>query len=172
MNRLPLTLEELYLTLAKGEQIRPLLPILQSLTQLKWLHVVCMELPDTSEDITTSLPDTEIWVIFRLSGLAEEEIDRACQLVAKLQPKSKGYYVLRITETSLSKEGWELLLEGFVRLGVRVTVLTVPEVPATEDPKLKTLCREGLGGYLRRDSINWMSMGNGTIRKPDEEEEN
>ncbi|KAK3879321.1 hypothetical protein Pcinc_016106 [Petrolisthes cinctipes] len=164
MNRLPLTLKELYLTLAKGEQIRPLLPILQSLTQLKWLHVVCMELPDTSEDITTSLPDTEIWVIFRLSGLAEEEIDRACQLVAKLQPKSKGYYVLRITETSLSKEGWELLLEGFVRLGVRVTVLTVPEVPATEDPKLETLCRKGLGGYLMRDSINWMNIGHGTIR--------
>ncbi|KAK4328576.1 hypothetical protein Pmani_001052 [Petrolisthes manimaculis] len=171
MNRLPLTLQELYLTLAKGEQIRTLLPVLQSLTQLKWLHVVCMELPDTPEDITTSLPDTEIWVIFRLSGLAEEEIDRACQLVAKLQPKSKGYYVLRITETKLSKEGWERLLEGFVRLGVSVRVLTVPEVPDTEDPKLEMLCRKGLGGYLRRDSVNWLNIGHNTIRKPDEEEE-
>ncbi|KAK4307736.1 hypothetical protein Pmani_020526 [Petrolisthes manimaculis] len=171
MYRLPLTLQELYLSLAKGEPIRTLLPVLQSLTQLKWLHVVCMELPDTLEDITTSLPDTEIWVIFRLSGLAEEEIDRACQLVAKLQPKSKGYYVLRITETKLSKEGWERLLEGFVRLGVSVTVLTVPEVPDTEGPKLETLCRKGLGGYLMRDNINWMNIGHGIIRKPDKEEE-
>ncbi|KAK4307753.1 hypothetical protein Pmani_020491 [Petrolisthes manimaculis] len=150
MNRLPLTLKILLISLAKGEQMRTLLSALQPLTQLEYLSVECMGLPDIPQDITTSFPDTDKGVTFRLSGLGEEEIDRVCQLVAKLQPKAKGYYKLRILKSKLSKEGWVRLLEGFVRLGVKVIRLYVPGGPDTVDPRLKTLCREGLRCQFRR----------------------
>ncbi|KAK3891392.1 hypothetical protein Pcinc_004691 [Petrolisthes cinctipes] len=149
MTRLPSTLEYLGISVTEDEQVQTLMPALHSLTHLPYLDVHVRPTV-TPAAITTNLPDTVARVNLYLVDLTEGEITRACQLVDKLKPKSKGYNVLEFYETRLPKEGWKLLLEGLIQLGVRVEALIVPRDPNTEDPELETLTREGLGSRLLR----------------------
>ncbi|KAK3879948.1 hypothetical protein Pcinc_015512 [Petrolisthes cinctipes] len=146
LTKLPSTLKTLWISVTEDEEVQTLLPAIHSLTHLSRLGVH-IKPTVTPSAITTNLPDTKAGVNLNLPDLTEGEIDRMCQLVAKLQPR---YYWVSFYKTSLPKEGWKRLLEGLIQLKVRVNMLDLPGDQNTEDPELKKLTKEGLGGRLTR----------------------
>ncbi|KAG0727461.1 hypothetical protein GWK47_034597 [Chionoecetes opilio] len=154
MALLPASLQTLSVAVVGDDHARRTLIALQDQpTRLPFLRNLEMHVPLvslSSPEGLIPLPDAGDVMIY-LSGLTDDGIPRACQVIGALQPSS-GYMGISFPQASVTADGWKALLKGLAQASVKTVGLEAPAATLPNELRLhlRDVAKKTLSTYFFR----------------------
>lgn len=143
---LPQSLKKLYLALPSDEHAGSLLAALNGKLPFKFssLFLLNVHVPMvmvTPGALTSPLPD--VCVVLTLSSVDKNVIKEACQVAAALEPRKRGYRVIRFPRARMKAADWRDLLHHLAAAKVRTECIEISKetVAKKEGRELEDLAR-------------------------------